>query len=57
MAQIQAHFRVAGLARQKTPETLTVVNDLPRTASGKVQKQLLRRGSLIERFNGKVGRL
>ena len=45
MAQIQAHFRVAGLARQKTPETLTVVNDLPRTASGKVQKQLLRRGS------------
>ena len=42
LPQIQAHFTATGLARQKTPEQLHVVNDLPRTASGKVQKQLLR---------------
>ena len=32
----------AGLARQKWPEELRVVEDLPRTASGKVQKFVLR---------------
>jgi len=30
------------LARQKWPEELRVVDDLPRTASGKVQKFVLR---------------
>jgi non-ribosomal peptide synthetase component E (peptide arylation enzyme) len=39
---IQDHFTSAGLARQKTPEQLRVVSDLPRTASGKVRKELLR---------------
>jgi cyclohexanecarboxylate-CoA ligase len=39
---IQDHFTSAGLARQKTPEQLWVVGDLPRTASGKVRKELLR---------------
>jgi len=32
----------AGLARQKFPERLEIVPDLPRTASGKVQKNILR---------------
>lgn len=32
----------AGLARQKFPERLEIVPDLPRTASGKVQKNMLR---------------
>lgn len=32
-----------GLARQKHPEKLVIVDDLPRTPSGKVQKFLLRR--------------
>ena len=32
----------AGLARQKWPEDLRVVDDLPRTPSGKVQKVVLR---------------
>ncbi|MGV0836921.1 class I adenylate-forming enzyme family protein [Mycolicibacterium thermoresistibile] len=36
------HFAAAGLARQKTPEHIVVVPELPRTASGKVQKHLLR---------------
>ena len=39
---IQDHFAAAGLARQKTPEQMHIVTDLPRTASGKVQKQILR---------------
>lgn len=37
-----AHFAACGLARQKTPERIVVVDELPRTASGKVQKHLLR---------------
>lgn len=35
-------FVTAGVARQKTPERLVVVDDLPRTAAGKVRKHLLR---------------
>jgi len=42
ISAIAHHFTAAGLARQKTPEQLCIVTDLPRTASGKVQKQLLR---------------
>jgi acyl-CoA synthetase (AMP-forming)/AMP-acid ligase II len=36
------HFANCGLARQKTPERIVVVSELPRTASGKVQKHVLR---------------
>jgi cyclohexanecarboxylate-CoA ligase len=36
------HFADCGLARQKTPERIVVVTELPRTASGKIQKHLLR---------------
>jgi len=39
---VREHLRQAGLARQKWPEELRVVEDLPRTASGKVQKFVLR---------------
>jgi len=39
---VRAHLSAAGLARQKWPEELRVVDELPRTASGKVQKFLLR---------------
>ena len=35
---VRAHLAAAGLARQKWPEELRAVDDLPRTASGKVQK-------------------
>jgi acyl-CoA synthetase len=41
-AELQAHFGRSGLARQKWPEELHAVDDFPRTASGKVQKFLLR---------------
>ena len=40
---LRAHFERSGLARQKWPEELHVVPDFPRTASGKVQKFLVRR--------------
>jgi acyl-CoA synthetase len=50
MAELRAHLEQVGLARQKWPESLHVVAELPRTPSGKVQKfqlrQQLRDGSL-----------
>ncbi|HSV48153.1 MAG TPA: AMP-binding protein [Ramlibacter sp.] len=42
LAEVQRHFSAAGVARQKTPEALFVVGELPRTASGKVRKAELR---------------
>jgi acyl-CoA synthetase (AMP-forming)/AMP-acid ligase II len=42
LAGVQQHFAAAGVARQKTPEGLHLVNELPRTASGKVKKGELR---------------
>jgi acyl-CoA synthetase len=39
---VRSHLDGAGLARQKWPEELRVVDELPRTASGKVQKFVLR---------------
>jgi acyl-CoA synthetase (AMP-forming)/AMP-acid ligase II len=40
---VQACLQAAGLARQKWPEQLRVVEELPRTPSGKVKKEELRR--------------
>jgi acyl-CoA synthetase len=39
---VQQHLSALGLAKQKWPEELHVVADYPRTASGKVQKAVLR---------------
>jgi acyl-CoA synthetase (AMP-forming)/AMP-acid ligase II len=39
---VRSHLSEAGLARQKWPEELRVVDELPRTPSGKVQKFVLR---------------
>lgn len=41
-AELVAHVAASGLAKQKTPEHFVFVTDLPRTASGKVQKHILR---------------
>jgi acyl-CoA synthetase len=50
LADVRAHLASAGLARQKWPESLHVVDEFPRTPSGKVQKfrlrQQLREGDL-----------
>ncbi len=39
---VRRHLDEAGLARQKWPESIHVVDELPRTPSGKVQKFVLR---------------
>jgi len=49
LGEVQAHFREAGVARQKTPERIVLVDELPRTVAGKVKKfelrELLRRSA------------
>jgi len=42
LEEIRTHLGSAGLARQKWPESLHVVEDFPRTPSGKIQKFRLR---------------
>jgi acyl-CoA synthetase len=42
--EVRDHFKGAGVAAQKWPEELHQVADFPRTASGKVQKFLVRQG-------------
>jgi acyl-CoA synthetase (AMP-forming)/AMP-acid ligase II len=48
-----AFLERAGLARQKFPERVELVKDLPRTASGKVQKNVLR--EMVRQRMGKGG--
>ncbi|WP_245006138.1 MULTISPECIES: AMP-binding protein [Rhodococcus] len=42
LAGLREHFAASGLARVKTPERLVVVDELPRTALGKIRKAELR---------------
>ncbi|MFD1814614.1 AMP-binding protein [Rhodococcus gannanensis] len=49
LGDLRDHFAQAGLAKQKWPEELHVVSDFPRTASGKVQKFVVRRTLAAER--------
>lgn len=42
LAAVRAATEAAGLARQKWPEQILLVDELPRTPSGKVQKAVLR---------------
>ena len=44
LEELRRHVFEAGLARPKAPERLVLVEDLPRTAAGKVKKFELRRG-------------
>ncbi len=44
LEDLRTHLAAAGLARQKWPESLHVVDDFPRTPSGKIQKFRLRAG-------------
>jgi acyl-CoA synthetase len=46
--EVREHFKRAGVATQKWPEELHQVDDFPRTASGKVQKFLVRQGIATE---------
>jgi acyl-CoA synthetase (AMP-forming)/AMP-acid ligase II len=40
--EVRTHLERSGLARQKWPEHVRVVDEFPRTPSGKVQKFVLR---------------
>jgi acyl-CoA synthetase (AMP-forming)/AMP-acid ligase II len=40
--ELIAHIAASGLAKQKTPERFAFVTDFPRTASGKIRKDVLR---------------
>jgi non-ribosomal peptide synthetase component E (peptide arylation enzyme) len=40
--EVRELMRAAGLARQKWPEDVRIVDDFPRTPSGKIQKVVLR---------------
>ena len=42
LEQLLERISQAGVARQKYPEQLVVVEDFPRTASGKIRKDRLR---------------
>lgn len=42
LEDIRTHFAEAGIARQKTPEQLVIVADMPRNSTGKVLKHELR---------------
>ncbi len=42
LQDVRAHFEQAGIAKQKWPEELRVVQEFPRTPSGKIKKQALR---------------
>ncbi|HWI43212.1 MAG TPA: AMP-binding protein [Nocardioides sp.] len=50
LADLRAHMATAGIAKQKWPESLAVLDELPRTASGKVQKFRLRQQLREERL-------
>jgi cyclohexanecarboxylate-CoA ligase len=42
LESVKAHLLAHGVAIQKTPERLEIVSELPTTATGKIQKHLLR---------------
>jgi acyl-CoA synthetase len=54
LADIRAHFDTRGLAKQKCPEELHIVQDYPRTASGKIQKQQVRKTLAASRLLDEV---
>jgi acyl-CoA synthetase (AMP-forming)/AMP-acid ligase II len=47
--EVRDHFKRAGVATQKWPEQLHQVHDYPRTASGKIQKFLVRQNIALSR--------
>jgi acyl-CoA synthetase (AMP-forming)/AMP-acid ligase II len=43
LRDLVCHLERAGIARQKFPERLELVDDMPRTAAGKIKKDILRK--------------
>jgi acyl-CoA synthetase len=46
--EVRSHFATLGMAKQKTPEHLQIVDEFPRTAQGKVRKIDLRQSIMSE---------
>ncbi|MEA3179503.1 MAG: cyclohexanecarboxylate-CoA ligase [Gammaproteobacteria bacterium] len=42
LVDLVSHLETAGIARQKFPERLEIVDEMPRTAAGKIKKDVLR---------------
>jgi non-ribosomal peptide synthetase component E (peptide arylation enzyme) len=42
LAEVAAFMKAEGIAAQKFPEHLEILDELPKTASGKVRKDVLR---------------
>jgi non-ribosomal peptide synthetase component E (peptide arylation enzyme) len=42
LPDLLSHLETAGIARQKFPERLEIVDEMPRTAAGKIKKDVLR---------------
>jgi acyl-CoA synthetase (AMP-forming)/AMP-acid ligase II len=56
LAEIRRFVQAAGLARQKCPEHLVVVDELPRVPSGKISKDVLRvRAKAIAEADDRAG--
>jgi acyl-CoA synthetase len=51
LGDVQLHLSHVGLAKQKWPEDLRIVEEFPRTTSGKIQKEMLRRMLIDERVS------
>ena len=51
LREVDDMMRAAGLARQKTPEYIQLIEALPKTASGKVRKDQLRKMAIHFAFN------
>lgn len=54
LADLTSHLATSGIAKQKYPEALYIVPELPRTVSGKVQKFQLREQTVIALAEGRV---
>ena len=51
LGEIARYLERCGMARQKFPEVISYVDDLPRTPSGKIRKDLLRQRVKDEKLN------
>ena len=54
LADLTGHLATSGIAKQKFPEALYLVPELPRTASGKVQKFQLREDAVRALAEGRI---
>ena len=56
LVEVAEHCRELGLAKQKVPEQLEIVDEVPRNAMGKIQKPALRKRSAPTSRGTCVGR-